>query len=139
MNSLFLGYEPKGEDVPFNRNGALIAAEPGTSTIYGLANAQERGDTFIPPQTDVYEGMVIGLNAKKEDIPINVIKEKKLTNMRASSADIAVKLTPPIIMSLEQCLDFLGPDELLEVTPKSLRLRKRYLNEVDRRRYNRSQ
>jgi len=134
MNSLFLGYEPKGEDVPFNRNGTLIVSEAGTSTIFGLANAQERGDTFIPPQTDVYEGMVIGLNSKKEDIPINVVKEKKLTNMRASSADVATKLTPPIIFSLEQCLDFLGPDELLEVTPKSLRLRKRYLTDVERRR-----
>jgi GTP-binding protein len=134
MNSLFLGYEPKGEDVPFNRNGALITAESGVATIYGLANAQERGSTYIPPQTEVYEGMVIGLNAKKDDIPINVTKEKKLTNMRASSADVATKLTPPIILSLEQCLDFLGPDELLEVTPKSLRIRKRYLTDVERRR-----
>ncbi len=137
MNSLFLGYEPKGDDVPFNRNGALITSESGVTTTYGLANAQERGNTFVPPQTNVYEGMVIGVNAKKEDMPVNVCKEKKLTNMRASSADIAVKLTPPIIMSLEQCLDFLGPDELLEVTPKSLRLRKRYLTEVDRRRASR--
>jgi GTP-binding protein len=133
MNSLFLGYEPKGDDVPFNRNGVLITSEAGVTTIYGLANAQERGDTFVPAQTEVYVGMIVGLNAKKEDMPINVCKEKKLTNMRASSADIAVKLTPAIVMSLEQCLDFLGPDELLEVTPKSLRLRKRYLSEVDRR------
>jgi GTP-binding protein len=137
MNSLFLGYEPKGDDVPYNRNGALIASEAGTTNTYGLANAQERGITFVPPQTNVYEGMIVGLNAKKEDIPVNVTKEKKLTNMRASSADIAVKLTPPTVMSLEQCLDFLAPDELLEVTPQSLRLRKRFLNEVDRRRYNR--
>jgi GTP-binding protein len=138
MNSLFLGYEPKGEDVPFNRNGALIASESGVTTTYGLANAQERGVTFVPAQTNVYEGMIIGMNSKKEDIPVNAVKEKKLTNMRASSADIAVKLTPPITLSLEQSLDFLGPDELLEVTPISLRLRKRYLSDVDRRRASRN-
>ncbi|MDQ3238915.1 MAG: translational GTPase TypA [bacterium] len=138
MNSLFLGYEKKGEDVTFNRNGALIASEGGPSSIYGLANAQERGVTFIPPQIQVYEGMVIGMNSKKDDMPINICKEKKLTNMRASSADIAVKLTPALNMSLEQCMDFLGPDELLEVTPISLRLRKRHLNEVDRRRASRN-
>ncbi|MDQ3099499.1 MAG: translational GTPase TypA [bacterium] len=137
MNSLFLGYQPKGEDVPFNRNGVLITSEAGVTTIYGLANAQERGQTFVTAQTNVYIGMIVGLNAKKEDMPINVCREKKLTNMRASSADIAVKLTPAITMSLEQCLDFLGPDELLEVTPKSLRLRKRYLSEVDRRKASR--
>lgn len=134
MNSLFLGYEPKIEEAPFNRNGALIASESGTTNSYGLENAQERGVTFVPTQTPVYEGMVIGMNNKKEDIAINVCKEKKLTNMRSSGADIAVKLTPPTILSLEQCLDFLGPDELLEVTPQNLRLRKRWLTEVDRRR-----
>jgi GTP-binding protein len=138
MNSLFLGYEQKGEDITFNRNGVLIASESGTTSTYGLANAQERGETFVPPQTNVYEGMVVGVNNKKEDIPVNVCKEKKLTNMRASSADIAVKLTPPIILSLEQSLDFLGPDELLEVTPQSLRLRKRYLSDVERRKASRN-
>ncbi len=137
MNSLFLGYEIKKEDAPFNRNGALIAAESGVATQYGLENAQERGITFVPAQTEVYEGMVIGVNSKKEDIPINVAKEKKLTNMRASSADISIKLTPPTTLSLEQSLDFLGPDELLEVTPKSLRLRKRFLTDVERRRASR--
>lgn len=134
MNSLFLGYETKIEEVPFNRNGALIASESGTTNSYGLENAQERGVTFVPIQTPVYEGMIIGMNSKKEDIAINVCKEKKLTNMRSSGADISIKLTPPTILSLEQCLDFLGPDELLEVTPQNLRLRKRWLTEVDRRR-----
>jgi len=137
MNSLFLGYEAKKDEPPFNRNGALITSETGVTTQYGLENAQERGTTFVPPQTEIYEGMVIGVNQKKEDIPINATKEKKLTNMRASSADISIKLTPPTILSLEQSLDFLGPDELLEVTPKSLRLRKRFLTDVERRRASR--
>lgn len=135
MNSLFLGYEPKIEEAPFNRNGALTASESGNTNSYGLENAQERGVTFVPTQTPVYEGMIVGMNNKKEDIAINVCKEKKLTNMRSSGADIATKLTPHTQLSLEQCLDFLGPDELLEVTPKNLRLRKRWLSEVDRRRY----
>lgn len=133
MNSLFLGYEAKIEEAPFNRNGALTASESGTTNGYGLENAQERGITFVPPQTPVYEGMIVGMNNKKEDIAVNVCKEKKLTNMRSSGADIAVKLTPPTTLSLEQCLDFLGPDELLEVTPQNLRLRKRWLSEVERR------
>jgi GTP-binding protein len=134
MNSIFLGYEPKIEEAPFNRNGALIASESGTTSNYGLENAQERGITFVPTQTPVYEGMIIGMNNKKEDIAINVCKQKKLTNMRSSGADIAVKLTPHTQLSLEQSLDFLGPDELLEVTPQNLRLRKRWLTEVERRR-----
>jgi GTP-binding protein len=94
---------------------------------YGLQKAQERGATYIEPGTEVYGGMIVGLNSKKEDLVMNVTKGKKLTNMRAASADQFIKMTPPVIMSLEQCLTFLAPDELLEVTPLNLRLRKRDL------------
>lgn len=132
LNSLFLRFDPVGAPIPQLRNGALIASEAGKAVTYGLDVAQGRGITFIPPGTEVYEGMIIGLNSREDDLEINVAKEKKQTNVRASSADIAVGLTPPTIMSLEQCLDFLEDDELLEVTPKSLRLRKRILNGTQR-------
>ena len=127
MNSLFLRFEPLGAPIPKLRNGVLIASETGKAVTYGLNVAQGRGITFIPPGTQVYEGMIIGLNSRESDIEINVAKEKKQTNVRSSTADIAVILTPPTILSLEQCLDFLEEDELLEVTPKSLRLRKKFL------------
>ncbi len=132
MSTLFLRYEPMGFAIPKLRNGVLISSENGKAVTYGLDNAQNRGITFIPPQTEVYEGMIIGLNQREDDLEINVTKEKKLTNVRASSADIATVLTPPTIMSLEQCIDFLEEDELLEVTPKNLRLRKKLLNSHDR-------
>jgi GTP-binding protein len=111
----------------------LIASESGKAVAFGLAVAQNRGNTFIPPQTEVYEGMIVGLNSRDDDIEINVAKEKKLTNMRSVGED-AIMLTPPINLSLEQCLDFLEDDELLEVTPKSLRLRKKYLKANERAR-----
>lgn len=129
IHSFFLGYRPKGQDIAWMRNGVLIAAETGTALSYGLQKAQERGETFIGPGTDVYAGMIVGLNAKREDIVMNVTKGKKLTNVR-SNADIEVKMAPPIIFSLEQCLNFLAPDELLEVTPLHLRLRKRDLKKA---------
>jgi GTP-binding protein len=134
MNSLFLDFEPAGAELSRLRNGVLISSEHGKAVIYGLNIAQGRGIVFVKPQTEVYQGMIIGLNAKENDIEINVCKEKKLTNTRASGSDDSIVLTPPTIFTLEQSLDFLEEDELLEVTPKSLRLRKKYLNPLDRKR-----
>ena len=127
MNSLFLRYEPIGAPIPKLRSGVLIASETGKAVTYGLDIAQGRGITFIPPQTEVYEGMIIGLNQREDDIEINVTKERKMTNVR-SNAEITSVLTPHTQLSLEQSLDFLEDDELLEVTPKNLRLRKKLLN-----------
>lgn len=132
VNSLFLKYVPQGTEIPKLRNGVLIAFESGKAVTYGLNIAQQRGATFIHPGTEVYTGMIIGLNSREDDMEINVTKEKKLTNVRASNSDIATILTPPVSMSLEQCIDFLEDDELLEVTPQNLRLRKRILNYNDR-------
>jgi GTP-binding protein len=132
LNSMFLRFELMGADIPKMRNGVLIASEAGKAVTYGLDIAQGRGTTFIGPQTEVYAGMVIGLNTREEDIEINVTKEKKQTNVRASSSDFSVILTPPTILSLEQSLDFLEDDELLEVTPKNIRLRKKLLNQNQR-------
>lgn len=134
MNSLVSGYQPLGPSLKQLRNGALIAFETGTTTPYSLQSAQERGATFVGPAVPVYAGQVVGLNARGDDLEINVTKEKHLTNMRSSSSDGIVHLTPPRIMSLEECLDFLEPDELLEVTPKSLRLRKVHLDSHARKR-----
>jgi len=134
MNTLFLGYEPWSGDIPSTRNGALVASAKGTSLTYGLNNAQERGVTFIEPGTSVYEGMIVGLNSRGNDLPVNVCKEKKQTNIRSSTADIAIKLTPPVQMSLEQCLDFINSDELLEITPQNIRLRKKLLTHEQRMR-----
>lgn len=131
--SIFLEYQPVGPDLPKLRNGALIASENGVALTYGLNIAQGRGITFIEPGTPVYEGMVIGLNSRQDDLVINVTKEKKQSNVRSSTADISVKLAPAVILSIEQSLDTLESDEVLEVTPHNLRLRKRYLNENDRR------
>lgn len=133
LNSLFLRFEPMGAPIPKLRNGVLIASESGKAVAFGLAVAQNRGNTFIPPQTEVYEGMIVGLNSRDDDIEINVAKEKKLTNIRSVGED-AIMLIPPINLSLEQCLDFLEDDELLEVTPKGLRLRKKYLKANERAR-----
>jgi len=133
LNSIFEKYEPLTPSVGQTRNGALIASETGSALQYGLNNAQGRGITFIDPGTKVYEGMIIGENSRKEDIEINVTKEKKQTNMRASTSDVSLgALTPAVKMSLEQCLDFLEEDELLEVTPLNLRLRKKFLTQLER-------
>jgi len=134
MNSLLIGYRPWAGPIGTNRNGALIAHETGPALSFGLAAAQERGQTFVEPGEDVYEGMIVGLNAKDVDLTVNVCKGKKLTNMRASTSDIDVRLTPALKLSLEQALDFIAEDELLEVTPKHARLRKRLLNENERAR-----
>lgn len=128
MNSIFTEFKPVGAAIPKLRNGALVAHESGKAVAYGLYNAQGRGIVFIGPQTQVYEGMIVGLNSREGDLEINVTKEKKLTNTRAAGSDDALTLTPPTIFTLEQALDFLEDDELLEVTPKSLRLRKKLLN-----------
>jgi GTP-binding protein len=128
MNSMFLRFQPVGGIIPRLRNGALICSENGKAIAYGLNNAQERGVIFINPQTPVYKGMIIGLHSRENDLEVNATREKKLTNMRASGADDSIMLTPPTVFSLEQSLDFLENDEFLEITPKSLRLRKKLLD-----------
>jgi GTP-binding protein len=134
MNSLMVGYQPLGSALQQLRNGVLIAFETGVTTPYALQNAEARGTTFVGPAEKVYAGQVVGLNTRQEDMEINVCKAKHLTNMRSSSSDGVVQLTPPTIFSLEQCLDFIENDELLEVTPKSLRLRKKELDPNKRKR-----
>lgn len=134
LNTIFEGYGPYKGDIQYRKQGSLIAFEAGEAITYGLFNAQERGALFIGPGEKVYAGMVIGQNGKAEDIELNVCKTKKLTNTRSSSADEALKLTPPRILSLEQCLEFIDADELLEITPKSLRIRKKILDPTLRKR-----
>ena len=134
MNSLPYGYQEVGAKIPSSRNGVLIAFEKGVSTPYALQSAESRGELFISPGTEVYAGMIVGLNNRQEDLEINVVKEKHLTNMRSKSSDGAVQLTPFTQLSLEQCIDFIEDDELLEVTPQNLRLRKRYLDSNERKR-----
>ncbi len=134
MNSLMIGYEPLGPAMQQLRSGVLIAFEAGTTTPYALQTVEQRGTCFVGPGEKVYAGQIIGLNARSDDMEINVCKEKHLTNMRSSSSDGVVQLTPPIIFSLEECIDFIENDELLEVTPKSLRLRKRELDHNMRKR-----
>ena len=136
MNTAFDGYAPYKGDIQYRKQGSLIAYETGESVTYGLYSAQERGTLFIGPGEKVYAGMVIGENGKTDDIEVNVCKTKHLTNTRSSSADEALRLTPPRILSLEQALDFIDTDELLEVTPKSLRIRKKILDPKLRKRSN---
>ncbi len=137
MNTIFQGYAPYKGDLNYRSQGSLIAFESGEAITYGLFNAQERGALFIGPGTKVYAGMVVGQNAKAEDVEVNVCKRKQLTNTRSSSADEALRLVPPRVMSLEQCLEFIDTDELLEATPKSLRIRKKILDSLQRKRSNR--
>ena len=127
MNSVIIGYQPLGAALRQLRNGVLIAFETGSTTPFALQNAQQRGVTFVGPAEKVYAGQVVGLNSRSEDMEVNVCKEKHLTNMRSSSSDGVVQLTPATIFSLEECLDFIENDELVEVTPKSLRIRKKEL------------
>jgi GTP-binding protein len=134
MHSLPHGYQPLGAKLQSTRNGALISFEAGVTTPYALETAEARGELLVGPGTSVYAGMIIGINRRQEDMEINVCKAKHLTNMRSSSSDGVVQLTPFTDLSLEQCIDFLNDDELLEVTPKSLRLRKRYLDPNVRKR-----
>ena len=134
MNTIFAGYEPYKGDITYRKQGSLIAFESGQAVTYGLFNAQERGTLFIGAGEKVYAGMVIGQTGRSEDIEVNVCKTKHLTNTRSSSADDALRLSPPRILSLEQALDFIDTDELLEVTPKSLRIRKKILDHTMRKR-----
>ena len=134
MSSMLVSYVPWMGKIGTTRMGALIASEQGVAMTYGLNNAQQRGDTFIEPGTPVYEGMIVGLNVRPADLVVNVCREKQKTNIRSSTAEIAVRLTPPVILSLEQSLDFINNDELVEVTPKNIRLRKRYLTQHERAR-----
>ena len=134
MNSIFDSYEPYKGEVQSRTRGVLVAFEQGTSITYGLYNAQERGELFIGPGVEVYEGMIVGINSRNEDISINVCKEKHLTNTRASGSDDALRLVPPIKLSLEKAIEFIEEDELVEVTPKNIRLRKKILDNKTRER-----
>jgi GTP-binding protein len=132
MNHLFAEWEPWHGPIPSRTAGALVADRSGPATSYAIYNLQERGEIFIEPTTDVYEGMIIGENARANDMDVNVTKEKKQTNMRASTADEAIRLIPPRKLSLEQAIEFINDDELVEVTPKSIRLRKKTLSSNQR-------
>ena len=132
MSSRLIGYEPWMGPIATNRTGALVASEPGMALSHGISNAQERGLTFVEPGQEIYAGMIVGQQPRQGDLIVNICRAKKLTNMRASNSEIAIKLVPPVIFSLEQALDFLADDELLEVTPKAFRLRKRFLDENER-------
>jgi GTP-binding protein len=127
MNHLFAGWEPWHGAIPARNTGALVADRTGAATAYALSNLQERGEIFIEPSTPVYEGMIIGENSRPSDMDVNVTKEKKQTNMRASTADEAIRLIPPRVLGLEQAIEFINDDELVEITPKTIRLRKRVL------------
>lgn len=132
MNHIFKDYEPHKGDVPERNRGSVVCFEDGVTTAYGLFNAQERSRLFVGPGVEVYQGMVVGENSREEDLVVNVCKKKQLTNNRASGSDEALKLVPPVNMSLEQCLEFIADDELVEVTPESIRLRKTILNKEQR-------
>ena len=137
-SSVFTGFQPMSGEVKSTINGALVASEAGMAITYGLLNAQGRGETFVEPGTPVYEGMIIGVHPKGEDIIINVCKEKKLTNMRSATADIAKRLSPSVKLSLEDALDFIADDELVEVTPQNFRLRKKVISSTARHRQRRN-
>ena len=134
MNSIFDSYEPYKGEIQARTRGVLVAFEQGTSVTYGLYNAQERGELLIGAGVDVYEGMIVGINSRNEDIAINVCKEKHLTNTRASGSDDALRLVPPLQFSLEKAIEFIGEDELVEVTPLNIRLRKVILDSKTRER-----
>ena len=136
INTEFDGYAPYKGDISYRKMGSLIAFEAGEAITYGLFNAQERGTLFITAGDKVYAGMVVGETGRSEDIEVNVCKKKQLTNTRSSSADEALRLTPPKVLSLEQALDFIETDELLEVTPQTLRIRKKILDSRLRKRAN---
>ncbi|MCX6797141.1 MAG: translational GTPase TypA, partial [Candidatus Doudnabacteria bacterium] len=135
LNNLFDSYKPIHEiDAHVNDHGSLITSESGLSNAYGLNNAQERGTLFIGPAVEIYEGMVVGQNSITTDLEINVCKTKKLSNMRSSGSDDAIILTPPKEITLDFALEYVGPDELVEVTPKSIRIRKKILSAIERKR-----
>jgi GTP-binding protein len=132
MNNLFAGYEPFKGDIITRERGSIVSFETGESTAYGLFNAQDRGRLFIGAGVEVYEGMIVGECSKNEDVICNICRKKQMTNMRASGSDEALRLVPHSVLSLEQCMEFIKDDELLEVTPKSLRMRKAILNKEQR-------
>ncbi len=138
LNSLFAGFVPYAGDLGVEKNGSLLASETGLSTTFGLMNAEERGILFIPHNIDVYEGMIVGKNARDMDLEVNICKQKHLTSMRQSVKETFTRLTQHTIMSLDQCIEYIGPDELVEVTPKNIRMRKRELNADMRRRNSKS-
>jgi GTP-binding protein len=137
MSHLFDGYAPVKGDVPERRNGVLVSQEDGEAVAYALWNLQERGRMFVSPGDKLYEGMVIGIHSRDNDLVVNPIKGKKLTNVRAAGKDDAILLTPPIALTLEYAVEFIADDELVEVTPKSIRIRKRHLKEHERKRASR--
>jgi GTP-binding protein len=137
FSSQVIGYEEMGAALTKTRQGVLVSSEGGPASTYGLNVAQGRGATFIEPGTDVYAGMIIGQNSRENDLKINVVKGKKMTNVRSSTSDFAIQLVPPVEFSLEQSLGFIEDDEFLEITPKALRLRKKILSADDRYRLGR--
>ena len=138
ISHIFDGYAPVKGDIPERRNGVLISNEMGEAVAYSLFNLQERGRMFVHPGEKLYPGMIIGIHSRENDLVVNPIKTKKLTNVRAAGKDDAILLTPPIQMTLEYAVEFIDEDELVEVTPESIRIRKRFLNENDRKRASRS-
>jgi GTP-binding protein len=138
LNRIFHAYAPYKGEMSSKKNGALIATDPGEAVAYALWNLQDRGTMFVKPQQKVYAGMIIGENSKQGDLEVNVLKGKQLTNIRASGTDEAIRLTPPRILTLEDMITYISDDELVEVTPKSLRLRKKLLDSNDRKRLSRS-
>jgi len=134
LNSLFAGYIAYTGEMTTERNGSLLASESGITTTFGLAAAEERGILFVPHNIEVYEGMIIGKNARDTDLEVNVCRKKHLTSMRESNKETFMRLAPPMVMSLDRAIEYIGPDELVEVTPKNIRMRKRELNPDMRRR-----
>ena len=134
MSHIFKEYAPHKGDIPSRSNGVLVAMEGGISTSYSLESIQERGRLFIGPQEEIYEGMIIGENARADDMPVNPCKAKKLTNMRSQGDGKGISLAPPLVMTLERCIEYIGSDEYVEATPKSLRLRKKILDANMRKR-----
>ena len=132
MNQTLAGYEPYKGDIETRERGSLVSYEQGVTSAYGLFNVQDRGVLFVGPGVEVYEGMIVGESTRSDDIVVNVCKTKHLTNTRASGSDDALRLVPPEQLSLEQCMEFIADDELLEITPESLRLRKRILSKEQR-------
>jgi GTP-binding protein len=138
INTLFEAYRPFVGDIGKTSNGSLLATESGISNPFGLSNAEERGMLFIPPGTEVYEGMIVGKHQRDTDLEVNVCKMKALSNMRSSNSDIGIRLTTPTEMSLDRAIEYIGPDELVEVTPRSIRMRKRILDTTMRKRTERN-
>ena len=134
LNTLFIGYEPLSGEISTRANGSLIASESGVATAYGLNGAQERGQLFIAPGTDVYEGMIVGQHSRDRDLEVNVCRRKHLTNIRSSTAEEGIRLEAPRVLSLDDAIEYISDDELVEVTPKSYRLRKRTLTLDERKR-----